>query len=64
MNGLFLDNMTEDDNLTEQGRTYRKVLSMGAYVSIDNGGSGQGSSNVLVDASGNILTNLGNTLIG
>lgn len=54
MNGLFLDNMTEDDNLTEQGRTYRKVLSMGAYVS---------AGGILVDEFSNILVNSGNTLI-
>lgn len=32
MVGLFLENTREDESMTEQGITFRKVLSMGAYI--------------------------------
>lgn len=32
MRGLFMENVREDESITEQGITFRKVLSMGAYV--------------------------------
>jgi len=60
MVGLYMESVREDESTTEQGITYRKVLSLGAFVTFDLADS----TAQLVDTVGNLLVDtVGNNLI-